>query len=51
MYIFYFVYPKHQVLLICNEKKNCCQFDDTIEIHFLLGKNILGLRSEWVNVV
>ena len=47
MFIFYFVYRKHQVLLICNEKKNlCCQFDDTIEVDFLLGINIWGLHSE-----
>ena len=26
----------------------CCQFDDTIEVHFLLGINILGSSSEWV---
>ena len=30
-------------------KKLCCQFDDTIEVYFLLGINIWGLRSEWVN--
>ena len=30
-------------------KKNlCCQFDDTIEVYFLLGINIWGLCSEWV---
>ena len=28
----------------------CCQFDDTIEVCFLLRINIGGLRSEWVNV-
>ena len=27
----------------------CCQFDDTIEVYLLLGINIWGLRSEWVN--
>ena len=50
MFIFYFVYTKHQVLLICNENKDnsCCQFDDTIEVDFFLGINIWGLRSEWV---
>ena len=50
MFIFYFVYPKHQVWLICNEKekKICCHFDDTIEVHFLLGNKLFwGLRSEW----
>ena len=31
-------------------KKFSCQFDDTIEVYFLLGINIWGLRSEWVNV-
>ena len=48
MFIFYFVYTKHQVLLICNENKEnfCCQFDDTIEVYFLLGINIWGLRSK-----
>ena len=40
------VYTKHQVLLICNENL-CCQFDDTIEVDFLLGINIWGLHSEW----
>ena len=25
-----------------------CQFDDTIEVYFLLGINIWDLRSEWV---
>ena len=51
MFIFYFVYTKHQVLLICNENKEhlCCQFDDTIEVDFLLRINIWGLHSEWVN--
>ena len=50
MFTFYFVYTKHQVLLICNENERnlCCQFDDTIEVYFLLGINIWGLRSEWV---
>ena len=51
MFIFYFIYTKHQVLLICNENKEisvAMQFDDTIEVHFLLGINIWGLRSEWV---
>ena len=45
MIIFYFVYTKHHVLLICNENKEkiCCQFDDTIEVYFLLGINILGV--------
>ena len=48
MFIFYFLYTKHQVLLICNEKieeKLCCQFDDTnhtIEVYFLLGMNFFG---------
>ena len=53
MFIFYFVYTKHQVLLICDENKSnlCCQFDDTIEVYFLLGINIWGLRSEWVNAL
>ena len=42
MFMFYFVYTKHQVLLICNENKEIyyCQFDDTIEVDFLLGINI-----------
>ena len=44
MFIFYFVYKKHQVLLIGNENKEIsgCQFDDIIEVYFLLGINILG---------
>ena len=48
-----YVYIKHQGLLICNENKRnlCCQFDDTIEVYFLLGINIWGLRSEWVNAM
>ena len=29
-------------------KKLCCQFDDTIQVYFLMGINIWGLRSEWV---
>ena len=33
------------------KKKLCCQFDDTIEVDFLLGINIWGLRSEWVKVI
>ena len=51
MFIFYFVYTKHQVLLICNEN-NLKKFMlpiSTIEVYFLLGINIWGLRSEWVN--
>ena len=50
IFIFYFVYTKHQVLLICNENKESyvANFDDTIEGYFLLGINIWGLRSEWV---
>ena len=46
MFIFYFVYTKHQVLVICNENKEICvaKFDDTIE-----GINIWGLRSELLN--
>ena len=45
MFILYFVYTKHQVLLICNENKRnfCCQFDDTIEVYFLLGLNMFGV--------
>ena len=44
MFVFHFVYTKHQVLLICNENKEIyvAQFDDTIEVYFLLGINILG---------
>ena len=48
MFIFYFVYTKHQVLLICNENKEIfvanliIRNDDTIEVYFLLGINILG---------
>ena len=26
----------------------CCQYDDTIEVYFLLGIIFWGLRSEWV---
>ena len=29
----------------------CRQFDDTIEVDFLLGINSWGLRSEWVNLI
>ena len=49
MFIFYFVYTKHQILLICNKNKEIyvANFDDTIEVYFLLGINIWGLRSEW----
>ena len=32
-------------------KKFSCQFDDTIEVYFLLGINIWGLRSEWVKAL
>ena len=32
-------------------KKFSCQFDDTIEVYFLLGINIWGLRSEWVKKI
>ena len=50
MFIFYFVFTKQQVLLICNENKEIyvANFDDTIEVDFFLGINIWGLRSEWV---
>ena len=41
-------------VLFCLHKENkrnlCCQFDDTIEVDFLLGINIWGLRSGWVNM-
>ena len=36
--------------LVMKKKKLCCQFDDTIEVYFLLGINIWGLCSEWVKV-
>ena len=39
MFIFYFVYTKHQVSLNCNENKDISgpwQLDDTIEIDFFL---------------
>ena len=41
---FIFVYTKHQVLLICNENKEIyvANLINTIEVHFLLGINILG---------
>ena len=43
MFIFYFVYTKHQVLLICNEKKEIYVANLMIqEVHFLLGIHILG---------
>ena len=39
MFIFYFVYTKHQVLLISNENK---EISDTIEVYILLGIKNLG---------
>ena len=44
MFIFYFVYRKHQVILICNENKEIyvAKYDDTEEVYFLLGINIMG---------
>ena len=45
MFIFYFVYTKHQVLLICNENKEISVANLiilVIEVYFLLGMNILG---------
>ena len=49
MSIFYFVYTKHQVLLIYNENKEIYVANlMIIEVDFLLGINIWGLRSEWV---
>ena len=46
MFIFYFVYTKHQVLLIFYENKEIyvANLIDTIEVDFLLGINIWGLR-------
>ena len=50
MFIFYIVYTKHQVLLICNKNKEICianlmkKYRDL----FLLKIKNLGLRSEWV---
>ena len=41
MFIFYFVYTTHEVLLICNEKISVANSDDRIEVYFLLGINIL----------
>ena len=49
MFIFYFVYTQHQVLLICDENIEISVANDTIEVYLLLGINIWGLRSEWVN--
>ena len=39
---------KHEILLICNSYKeiSVASSDDTIEVYFLLGINILGLCSE-----
>ena len=48
MFIFYFVYTKHQVLLICNENRQIYVANLMIQ-YFFLGINIWGLRSEWVN--
>ena len=50
MFIFYFVYTKHQVLLICNENKEIyvAKIFDTIDVDFLLGLNIWGIRSIWM---
>ena len=50
MFIFYIVYPKYQVSLNCNENKEICiaNFDDAIEIYFLLGINKMWSRSQWV---
>ena len=44
MFIFYLVYPKHQVLLICNLNKeiSVANLMIRIEVNFLLGINILG---------
>ena len=53
MFIFYFVYTKHQVLLICIENKRnlCYQFDDTIEVYFFLGICINWLNFQlWCDV-
>ena len=33
---------------VMKKKKLCCQFDDTLEVYFLLGINLWGLCSEWV---
>ena len=38
MFIFYFVYTKHQVLLICNENKEI----SVAKVYFLFEINILG---------
>ena len=47
-----FCLHKNQVSLTCNENKDilCCQFDDTIEVYFLLGINILGSSFWMVNI-
>ena len=54
MCIFYFVYTKHQVLLICNENKEISVANLMIYMYnrglFPLGNKYFGgLRSEWVN--
>ena len=53
MFIFYFVHTKHQVLLICNENKQIyvanLMIQQWFRLYILLGINIWGLRSEWVN--
>ena len=46
MFIFYFVYTTHQVLLICNENKEICVANLMIEWRsFPLNKYFFGLCS------
>ena len=47
MFIFYFVYPKHQVLLICNENKEISVANLMIQQRFISSREEIywGLRS------
>ena len=53
MFIFYFVYTKHQVLLICNENKDIYVANlmiQSVEVYFLLGINILrSWQDNWIH--
>ena len=50
MFIFYFVYTKHQVLLICNEHKEIYVANLMIHYRFISSWEYIfwGFRSEWV---
>ena len=50
MFIFYFVYTKRQVLLICNENEEICVANLMIEWSFFFLFRIIlgGIRPEWI---